>query len=293
MALRSGAPGRGVIWRRRAFAIGGLAAVAVLAWILFRGGGVLGPVDEHGARVERLTIQSKAVGEPLPVSVVIPRGTPEGTGQRPLLVFLHGRGEDENTFLDNEMFAALAGLGDEAPIVAFPYGGDHSYWHDRADGAWGKYVTAEVIPQVADRFHADLRRVAIGGVSMGGFGAYDLARLHPARFCAVGGHSPALWQSAGETAPGAFDDAEDFAGHDVIAAARAQPEAFTTQPIWIDAGEEDPFLPGDEAFASALRSAGAPLTEKTWPGGHDEDYWNSHWGAYLSFYADALSRCGR
>lgn len=293
MRHRSGAPGRRVIWRRRAIAIGSLVAVGALAWILVRGGGAPGPVDRHGARVEHLTIQSQAVGEPLPVSVVIPKGTPQGTGQRPLLVFLHGRGQDENTFLDDEMFAALARLGDRAPIVSFPYGADHSYWHDRADGAWGKYVTGEVIPQVARRFHADLRHVAIGGVSMGGFGAYDLARLHPGRFCAVGGHSPALWESAEETAPGAFDDAEDFAGHDVIAAARAQPDPFTTQPIWLDAGEEDPFLAGDEAFASALRSAGAPLTERSWPGGHDEGYWNSHWGAYLSFYAGALRSCNR
>jgi S-formylglutathione hydrolase FrmB len=49
---------------------------------------------------------------------------------------------------------------------------------------------------------------------VGGFGAYDLARLNPGRFCAVGGHSPALWRSGGETAPGAVDDAEDFARHD-------------------------------------------------------------------------------
>jgi S-formylglutathione hydrolase FrmB len=49
-----------------------------------------------------------------------------------------------------------------------------------------------VIPQVTRRFGTDRRRVAIGGISMGGFGAYDLARLNPGRFCAVGGHSPAL-----------------------------------------------------------------------------------------------------
>jgi len=280
----------GTLWLRRLLAIGALVAVAVAAWLLFRSGGALGPVDERGAQVEHITIDSKAVGQRLPVSVVLPNGIPSGHRQ-PLLVFLHGRGEDENTFLDSEMFKALADLGHRAPIVAFPYGGDHSYWHDRADGSWGTYVTDEVIPEVARRFHADPNRVAIGGVSMGGFGAYDLARLNPGRFCAVGGHSPALWESADETAPGAFDDAEDFARHDVIATARTDPAAFTSQPIWLDAGDEDPFRPGDEAFVAALRNAGAPLTEKTWPGGHDEGYWNSHWAAYLRFYADALSHC--
>ena len=124
---------------------------------------------------------------------------------------------------------------------------------------------------------------------MGGFGAYDLARLNPGLFCAVGGHSPALWESADQTASGAFDDAEDFARHDVIADARAEPAPFTTQPVWLDAGEDNPFRPGDEAFVAALESAGAPLTANTtWPGGHDDGYWNSHWDEYLRFYAEAF-----
>jgi S-formylglutathione hydrolase FrmB len=54
-------------------------------------------------------------------------------------------------------------------------------------------VLDEVIPKALTVLHADPRRVAIGGISMGGFGAYDLARLDPGRFCAVGGHSAAIW----------------------------------------------------------------------------------------------------
>jgi S-formylglutathione hydrolase FrmB len=280
------------IWLRRLVAIGALLGVAVLAWALFRDGGVLGPVDKRGAQVEHLAIDSKAVGERLSVSVVTPPG--DDDRNRPLLVFLHGRGGDEDASLDDELFKALADLGRRAPVIAFPYGGDHSYWHDRADGGWGQYVIGEVIPQVARRFQTDSNRVAIGGISMGGFGAYDLARLHPGRFCAVGGHSPALWESADQTADGAFDDADDFARHDVIAAGRTQPAAFTAQPVWLDAGEDDPFRPGDEAFVSALDAAGAPLTARTnWSGGHDESYWNSHWDEYLRFYADALRDCER
>jgi S-formylglutathione hydrolase FrmB len=76
-------------------------------------------------------------------------------------------------------------------VVAFPDGAEDKYWHDRDSGAWGTYVLDEVIPQVAERLHTD-DRVAIGGISMGGFGAYDLAQQSPRRFCAVGGHSPAL-----------------------------------------------------------------------------------------------------
>ena len=278
---------RGVIRRRRVLALGALVLVGVASWLVIRH--VTDSVDEHGARVVDLTIASQAVGERLPVSVVLPAGV--AAEPRPLLVFLHGRSGDEDSELHSQMFAALADLGQRAPIVAFPYGGDHSYWHDRADGDWGRYVVEEVIPQVAERFHADSDRVAIGGISMGGFGAYDLAIQYPGRFCAVGGHSPALWQSAEETADGAFDDAEDFARNDVVAAAQDADGPLTTQPVWLDAGDEDPFRPGDEAFATALDSVGAQLAFRTWSGGHDGDYWDSHWDSYLGFYAQSLRDC--
>jgi S-formylglutathione hydrolase FrmB len=244
-------------------------------------------VDRHGASEETVTIDSRAVGQPLNTTVVVPADAP-AEGRRSLLVFLHGRGGDEGSELDDAFFGALAGLGARAPIVALPAGGDHSYWHDRADGDWGRYVVREVIPEVVRRYGIDRRRVAIGGISMGGFGAYDIARLNPGRFCAVAGHSPALWRTGGETAPGAFDDAEDFARHDVIGAARSNPDAFGDGRLWLDAGDEDPFRPGDDAMAAAL---GDRVTAKTWPGGHDGDYWNEHWPDYARFYARALARC--
>ena len=143
----------------------------------------------------------------------------------------------------------------------------------------------EVIPQAAEAAGADPKRVEVGGISMGGYGAYSLAAEAPGRSCAVGGHSPAIWQTAGETAAGAFDNAEDFAEHDVVAAVGRQPEAFTQQPLWLDSGEQDPFVPGDDALIAALKGAGANLTARREPGGHDSEYWNARWDDYLRFYA--------
>lgn len=278
----------GTLWRRRLLAVAALVVVGLVAWRLVAGAL---ETDTAGATVEHFTIKSKAVGRSLPVDVVIPPGA-DGARRPPMLVFLHGRGGDQGSEQVDQFFAALAKLGSRAPIVAFPYGGDHSYWHNRAGGDWGSYVVDEVIPQVARRYDADPHRVAIGGISMGGFGAFDLALHYPGRFCAVGGHGPALWQTGGETAPGAFDDAEDFDGNNVIGAAASDPAPFTSQPVWIDAGNEDPFQPGDQAFAQELRTDGADATIKLdRPGGHDSDYWNAHWSEYLRFYAAALAKC--
>jgi S-formylglutathione hydrolase FrmB len=276
------------LWRRRLLAIVALVVVGIVAWRLVDD--ALEP-DTSGATVEHLTIDSKDVGRSLPVDVVLPPGAESGR-RLPMLVFLHGRGGNQGSEQVDQFFAALAKLGSRAPIVAFPYGGDHSYWHNRADGNWGNYVVDEVIPQVAQRYDADPHRVAVGGISMGGFGAFDLALHFPGRFCAVGGHGPALWQTGGETAPGAFDDAEDFDRNNVIGAAASNSAPFTSQPVWIDAGAQDPFQPGDQAFADELRNDGADATIKLdRPGGHDSDYWNAHWSEYLRFYAAALAKC--
>jgi len=265
--------------------LGAIAVYAVLAVTVFA------PVDQHGAKLSHLTIESRAVGEDLGVSVIEPGG-PEPARARPLLVFLHGRGGSDGTFTGNEaVYRGLARLGRRAPVVAFPDGGDHSYWHNRDDGAWGRYVMREVIPAVRREFDTDPRRVAIGGISMGGFGAYDLALLHPARFCAVGGHSAALWFEGGETAPGAFDDAEDFERNDVVGAVRADPNAFGEMRVWNDYGSEDPFRGYNEGFVDYLQAGGADLSVHSWPGGHDNAYWNAHWPRYLRFYANALASC--
>jgi enterochelin esterase-like enzyme len=224
------------------------------------------PVHTQGARVVHLTIDSRFVHGTMPLTLVTPAG---GGAHRPLLVFLHGLhslGYDNNSQLTDQMFAALHALGPRAPDIAFPYG-DDSYWVNSASGAWSSYVLHEVIPKALTVLHADPRRVAIGGISMGGFGAYAIAGLDPGRFCAVGGHSAAI--NAGNQ--GGFGN----------------PKRYGHAQLWLDIGAQDPsFIAGDEQLANALH-----IHLHIWPGGHDFGYWNAHWSAYLRFYAHALATC--
>jgi S-formylglutathione hydrolase FrmB len=283
--LRRAPRGRRAARRRQLIAVIAFALVAAGVILLARV--LLGGPDQRGAMVLRYTIDSPLTHQKLPQAAVEPAG---GGAGRPLLVFLHGKGTDQESNLVSEMFAALARLGRRAPDIVFPYGGDDSYWHDRADGAWGRYVTEEVIPQAVRRLHADPRRVAIGGLSMGGFGAYDIARLHPGAFCAVGADSAALWREGGETAPGAFDDGEDFARHDEIGAARSGTWNGASR-LWLDVGTSDPFRSADTEFVQALRDHGERVSFHVWPGGHESSYWHRHWSDYLRFYASALAAC--
>lgn len=273
--------------RRIALAVVAAGLVVVLVLL---GRSLLDDTDAHGARIEHLRIDSALTGAEREMTAIVPAGVEDGD-RRPLLVFLHGRGGTPDDLLSYDaLFTTLEALGDRAPVIVAPDGGEGSYWHDRDGGDWGRYVVQEVIPVAVRELHADRRRVAVGGISMGGFGALDLARLHPGRFCAVGAHSPALWRTGGESAAGAFDHAEDFAAHDVVGAATRSPGAFAAQPVWVDAGDEDPFVAGIDAFVAALRGSGeADLTAHRWDGGHEGAYWRDHVDEYLRFYASA---CG-
>jgi S-formylglutathione hydrolase FrmB len=225
-------------------------------------------------------LESELAGRTLEQVLVQPRGEPSL-----LVVMLHGRDGSAADFLAEDALAeALDALGDRAPAVLLPAGGGASYWHDRRDGHWGSYVLREAIPAALERLDRQ-PRVAIGGVSMGGFGALDLARLAPTRFCAVGGHSPALWETGAETPAGAFDDAEDFARHDLLGSARRRPDLYGGTPVWLDVGRHDSFRRATEALAAALPDAELHV----WPGDHSLAYTRRHLNEYLAFY---VSSCG-
>ena len=234
-----------------------------------------------GANVH-FTVESRLVGRSLEQAVYVPSGDTKG---RPLLVLLHGRSSSPDSMAKKSFANALDDLDDRAPLVVFANGGDHSYYHNRSDGRWGSYILEEVIPAAIRKYDLDPRRVAIGGFSMGGFGALDLARFR--RFCAVGGHSAAMWRTGGETPQGAFDDAEDFEQNDIIEAAAANPRLYGDAKVWIDVGTEDPFRRADEELARRLSGERFVL----WKGDHDFSHFEDDAPRVMRFYADALADC--
>jgi S-formylglutathione hydrolase FrmB len=234
----------------------------------------------RGATLQHFTLHSSLARHDLHEILVVPAGGGRG---RQLLVFLHGRSSPPSSNLTQPFFDGIQQLGRRAPVVLLADGGDHSYWHDRGDGKWGTSLLREAIPAALRRSGADTRRVAIGGISMGGFGALDLARLAPGRFCAVGGHSAALWFSGGDTAAGAFDDAADFGRHDLIALARAA--RLYRVPVWLDIGRDDPFFRANTELAQELVARGTSVSLHIHGGGHSG--WAARMPEYLRFYAGA------
>jgi len=232
-------------------------------------------------KIASFTVQSKLIGKPMFDVLVTPAGGGKG---RPLLVFLHGYGGSPSTTLGLSFFEELRRLGDKAPVVFLPEG-DVGWWHDDTNGPWGTYVLKEALPIALERSGADPNRVAIGGISMGGFGALDLARIEPKRFCAVGGHSPAIL-TRDEMSFG-FDDAADYRRHNLLEIARKGSPYEV--PVWIDVGNRDDLRPAVTKLARDLQADHADVTFHVWPGIHDGRYWDAHFADYLRFYVKA---CG-
>lgn len=200
----------------------------------------------------------------------------------PVVVSLHARGGDHRSTFDelhlDEVLDDLTRTGVPPFAIASVDGGDHGYWHRRADGTdAGAMVAREFLPLLARR-GLDVGRLGLFGWSMGGYGALLLTAERTVRPRAVAVSSPALFTSAGATAPGAFDDPADFAHHDVA----AHPDRLNGVPLMVDCGRSDPFFAATRTYTARITPA--PLTSFG-AGGHDASYWRSVAPAQLRFLA--------
>ena len=195
------------------------------------------------------------------------------TSLQPLVVALHGYGGDADWAFDS---AHIERHIEPTGLAVATVDGGNFYWHARRSGIDpGSMVMHELLPLLAGKGLAT-DRIGLIGWSMGGYGALLLAsRLGPSRVVGVAAVSAALWQSPGDSAPGAFDDSDDFARHDVFAA-RGKLRGI---PVRLDCGRDDPFIAANRAFAGELPNAAVTFDA----GSHTEEYWTAHAGAQMSW----------
>jgi enterochelin esterase-like enzyme len=218
-------------------------------------------------------------------SVAYPSGAVAGDAL-PVVVALHGRFDDHTALFGDHLgldrfLAADPGL---RFAVAAVDGGD-TYWHPRSSGEdAGAMVLDEFLPLLASRgLLTD--RLGFYGYSMGGYGALRLAGvLGRDRVAAVVAVSAALWTSAGATAPGAFDDADDFRTHSVM----HQQDRLAGVPVRLDCGRGDSFCAAVTRYRSGFPSDAAPAGGVQ-RGGHDVGYWRRLAPVELRFLASHLT----
>ena len=228
-------------------------------------------------------------------SVYLPPGySGDSSNTYPLLILLHGLGgHDTDWFRDGKLKALLDGAivqGRLQPlIVVAPDGGD-GYWTEWVSDAAARYSSL-VEPEArlwADRNFRTDGRVAIAGVSMGGFGALSTALQHPGRFVAVLSFSGALFRQF-PTSRSVYLQAFGYPGlrqsqfQFVNPIDLARHGRADLQKIWLDCGEDDrpKFTEGLRTMSSVLRARGVPHIAKLRKGGHQ-------WKVWLRAIDDAL-----
>jgi S-formylglutathione hydrolase FrmB len=170
--------------------------------------------------------------------------------------------------------------------------GDGSGYVNRVAGRFDDWIAHEVIELARWRIAhmSAASRVFIAGLSMGGFGALRLARLHLGTFAAVSAHSP-ICEAADFrhfTSDDPLSDTLDPAVPASIAdlySARGIP----VPPIRFDCGDEDVLRPSVERLASRLTLAGVPHRYEPLSGGHDWTYWSTAFERTLAFF-DTIGR---
>ncbi len=226
---------------------------------------------------------------------------PPGYGQEhrryPVLYLLHGGGAHKEEWLAYGVVDAADQMivsKELKPFILILPQGDHGYWVNHAnDGQrWGDYVVYDLVRQVDATFRtlsfASYR--AIGGLSMGGAGALQLAFNNPDVFRTVGAHSPSIHLDDG-TFP-IYGTGAQFDRREPLALAQQAPD-IESLDIWIDAGEQDPWLPRDQMLHDALVSRGIDHHWTVLPGGHDGRYWKRNVPSYLRYYQASLNWRGR
>ena len=236
--------------------------------------------DAGGSSVARVHYSSLALHRRASFLVYLPPGYTAGTAHRyPVLYLLHGDNQLANAYLQVGLPTTLdhlIGSGAVHPLIAVMLEGARRTDNWRNDGAtrYEDYVVEtqqlvdRMLPTVANRGGR-----AIAGLSMGGFGAMNVALGHLDRYSVV------------ESWLGFFN----HLGPELAADASLFQHLPLTAFVYGAASDSIADPTENAPFAAALRAAGASATSAVYPGGHNLATIQAHLSDMLVFAGRALS----
>ena len=165
----------------------------------------------------------------------LPQGYEKSNKQWPLMLFLHGAGESGHDLAKVKVHGppkVVETKSDFPFILVSPQSPGRGWNPDLLNG---------LLDDVIQNYRVDTNRVYLTGLSMGGFGTWELAAAHPERFAAIapicGGGNP--------------KDAQKLA----------------RLPIWVFHGAKDPTVPlaRSQEMVDALKAVGANVKFTVYP----------------------------
>lgn len=237
----------------------------------------------------------------VPVTVVLPsdkRGPDGSLISKPpykTLYLLHGIFGDNTDWLYGTRAAHWAMDHDLALVMP---SGENNFYLDHSGGGanYSKWIGKELVEMTRAMFPLSHRRedTAIGGLSMGGFGALVNGLAYPDTFGKIAGLSAAM---PADQEPALKDEKEavnllesraymeacfggkleslkgTMADHHHLAR-KTVLNAKELPEIFMASGVDDPLFVLDKNFAHELEHLGYDVIWKEGPGGHDWDFWD-------------------
>ncbi len=154
-----------------------------------------------GTVLEGQSFESNALGDTLTYSLYLPEGYDSDSRAYPVVYLLHGYGGSDTDWVRFGDVAHTAGrlIAENLippTIIVMPDGENSWYVPSEAFGDVKTAFTEDLIDHIDTTYRTIPERTsrAIGGLSMGGYGAAYLAFSHPDTYAAVGVMSGALFQ---------------------------------------------------------------------------------------------------
>ena len=237
--------------------------------------------DETEGRTERQSYRSQIATTTMYYTVYLPPCYDESDMDAyPTLYLMHGSASYDDHWLqmglDDVLNAGIAS-GELPPMIAvLPYG----EWianENRFDAvSFENVFLEELMPAVEQTYRVSTEQEtrAIGGVSRGGFWAFEIAFRHPEMFASVGGHSAF------------FDRYHAPETHNPLDLALTAPNIDQLR-IYLDRGAQDYARAGLDIMDANLSERGVDYTYiVNAEGQHDIRYWREHIAEYVDFYAE-------
>ena len=271
------------------------------------------------SRIDCSALNSQILKQVVHYCVYLPAGYDASAAQHPakrypLLYFLHGLGDNEQTLFNGGGWTLLDDLRNQHKmgdfLIVSPEG-RRSFYINSADGAlrYNDFFLQEFIPQIERKYRICAGRAgrAISGISMGGYGALRFAFAHPELFSAASAQSAALIIESPQTLDSASLTGAPLAG--VLAPVFGKPinvahwnenspfvlgkknaAALHKLAIYFNCGQDDNygFEKGAAALHEELQREGVKHEYHPYPGDHSLTYFLSHFAEVMEFHSKAF-----
>jgi S-formylglutathione hydrolase FrmB len=259
-------------------------------------------------------LRSEALGRSVRFGMYLPPGyDPKSPERYPVLVLLPGRGNPLSHWTTAGQIVPkldrMMGKQAQKMIVLIADNTD-SYWVNTSDDRkdYERHVIDELIGLATEQLKGDPKRLAIGGISRGGYGAMSIAARNPGRFQSVSAHSailrgdPSTSFSFGSLFSRSFRDSKSLSEDEVAKldpSRLADAGAFKKKAprIMLDVGLEDG-LTRDQTldFSTILERAKVPhqLVVHSGPGllEHNWDTWSLAFESWIAFHQASFGTPG-